>query len=320
LLLSRTAAEFYTDSRYAEQVRREVVGARCVVPEDGQLLPALAQSPLLRKGHPRLGYQTRYLTVDSYNRLRGELNGTLLVPHDGLVEPLVTIKDASEIAQIERAAQISDLAFERILAVIRPEQRELDVAGELEYIMLQLGSEGTPFETICASGARSALPHGKASRKRLKRGDFVTLDFGAQVGGYGSDITRTVVLGKATPRQRRLYRLVQTAQARAVAMVKPGASTQAVDRAARRVISSAGFASKFGHGTGHGLGLEVHQGPSISPRTDGVLEAGMVVTVEPGVYLPRFGGVRIEDDVLVTPRGHRLLTRAPRHLIEIEKR
>lgn len=320
LLLSRRGAEFYTDSRYAEQVRREVKGARSIIPRNGQLLASVAQSPLVRKGHPRLGFQGRYLNVEAHQRLRQELGGTLLVPHDELVESLVTIKDSFEIGRIERAARIADAAFERIVRMIRPGLRELDVARELEYIMLRLGSEGTPFETICASGARSALPHGKASKKKLQSGDFVTLDYGAKVGGYCSDITRTFVLGKATSRQKRLYRIVQTAQARAVARVKPGGSTQAVDKAARQIISKAGFGSKFGHGTGHGIGLEVHQGPSLSQRTDGVLKVGMVVTVEPGIYLPGFGGVRIEDDVLVTRTGHRVLTSTPRNLIEIQAR
>jgi Xaa-Pro aminopeptidase len=320
LLVSRTRAEFYTDSRYAEQVRHEVKGARCIVPKSGQLIAAVAESPLVRQGHPRLGFQGRYLNVEAHNRLRQALSGTLLVPADELVEPLTTVKDPREITRIERAARIADKAFERILKIIRPGLRELDVARELEYIMLQLGSEGKAFTTICASGARSALPHGDASKKKLEAGDFVTLDYGALVAGYCSDITRTVVLGRATPRQKRLYRIVQSAEASAVARVKPGGSTQAVDRAARQIITRAGFGSKFGHGTGHGIGLEVHQGPYLSPRTDGVLKAGMVVTVEPGIYIPGYGGVRIEDDVLVTSRGHRVLTTAPRHLIEIQTR
>ena len=320
LLLSRRDAWFFTDSRYAEQIRREVKGAKRVVPESGSLIEAICASELLRKGHPRLGFQARHLNVDAHAKLQRGVTGALLVPHDELVEPFTTVKDSREIVSIERAARIADKAFQRILKVIRPGLRELDVARELEYIMLKLGSEGKAFTTICASGARSALPHGDASKKRLEAGDFVTLDYGALVSGYCSDITRTVVLGRATPRQKRLYRVVQSAEARAVAKVKPGGSTRAVDRAARQIITRAGFGSKFGHGTGHGIGLEVHQGPYLSPRTDGILKAGMVVTVEPGIYIPGYGGVRIEDDVLVTSRGHRVLTTAPRHLIEIEAR
>ena len=320
LLLSRRDAWFFTDSRYAEQIRREVKGARKVVPESGSLMEAICDSSVLKKGHPRLGFQARHLNVDAFAKLQRGLSGALLVPHDDLVEPLVVVKDAREVDLIDRAASIADRAFLRLLKLIKPGQRELDVARELEYAMLKLGSEGTPFETICASGKRSALPHGRASKKRLEAGDFVTLDFGALVGGYCSDITRTFVLGRASARQKKIYRIVQSAQAKAVGQVRPGASTLAVDRAARSTISKAGFGSKFGHGTGHGIGLEVHQGPSLSPRANGTLEPGMVVTVEPGIYLPGFGGVRIEDDVLVTRTGRRVLTTAPRHLIELEAR
>lgn len=320
LLLSRNGAEFFTDSRYAEQIRREVKGAKRVVAEGGSLIEALCDSPLVRKGRPRLGIQAKYLNMDAHHKLARGLKGALLVPHDGLVEPLTMIKDGSEIDLIDRAARIADKAFMQMLKIIRPGMRELDVARELEYIMLKLGAEGTSFDTICASGARSALPHGRASKKRLDAGDFVTLDFGALVDGYCSDITRTIVLGEATARQRRIYRIVQTAQAKATAHVRPGASTQAVDKAARSIISKAGFGPKFGHGTGHGIGLEVHQGPYLSPRTNSKLEPGMVVTIEPGIYVPGFGGVRIEDDVLVTRTGHRVLTQSPRHLIELEAR
>jgi Xaa-Pro aminopeptidase len=161
------------------------------------------------------------------------------------------------------------------------------------------------------------LPHGKASRKKIEKGDFVTLDYGATVGGYCSDITRTVVVGKATSRQKKIYNIVARAQAAAVRKIKPGASTRAVDSAARSIIKNAGYGTKFGHGTGHGIGLEVHQSPGLSPRIDSRLAPGMVVTVEPGIYLPKFGGVRIEDDVLVTRSGHRILTEAPKGLIEI---
>jgi Xaa-Pro aminopeptidase len=317
LLLSRTKAEFYTDGRYAQQVKTEVKRARKIIPKGGDLIAAIAASPLLGGGHPRLGLQSRYLNVAMYTTLREKLNGALLVAHDELVEPLTAVKDASEIRQIRRATRIVDHAFEAILEVMRPGVRELEVAAELEYTMLMLGSEGTPFETICASGHRSALPHGKASRKKLARGDFVTLDYGAQVGGYCSDITRTVVLGRATARQKKIYGVVYRAQAAALRRVRSGASTKAVDDAARSVIRRAGYAKRFGHGTGHGLGLEVHQAPSLSPRADGKLLAGMVVTIEPGVYLPKYGGVRIEDDVLVRRSSCEVLTQSPKRLIQL---
>lgn len=318
LLLGRRGAEFYTDGRYAQQIQTEVKGVRKSVPADGNLIALAAASPLVRSGRPRIGYQAKYMTVATWGQFNRHFDGkALLVAADGLVEPLTEIKDAAELKLIERAVRIVDRAFTKIQREIRPGVRESEVAARLEYIMLSLGSEGTAFETICASGARSALPHGKASRKRIEKGDFVTLDYGATVGGYCSDITRTVVVGKATARQKKIYNIVLRAQAAAVRKIKPGVSTKAVDWAARAIITKAGYGKRFGHGTGHGIGLEVHQSPGLSTRTDSRLCPGMVVTVEPGVYLPNFGGVRIEDDVLVTRSGHRILTEAPKGLIEL---
>ena len=318
LLLSRRGAEFYTDGRYTQQIQTEVKGVHKFVPADGNLIAQAAQSPFVRSGRPRIGYQAKYLSVSTWGQLSRHFDGkALLVAADGLVEPLTEIKDSAELKLIERAVRIVDRAFTKIQGEIRPGVRESEVAARLEYIMQSLGSEGTAFETICASGARSALPHGKASRKKIAKGDFVTLDYGATVGGYCSDITRTVVVGKATLRQKKIYAIVHRAQAAAVRKIKPGVSTKAVDWAARSIIKKAGYGKKFGHGTGHGIGLEVHQSPGLSTRTDTRLGAGMVVTVEPGIYLPNFGGVRIEDDVLVTRSGHRILTEAPKGLIEL---
>jgi Xaa-Pro aminopeptidase len=318
LLFGPGKAEFYTDGRYAEQIRTEVRGVQKQVPKNGNLIEAAARSPILATGRPRIGYQAKHVTVSTFSLLARQVGGkALLVPADGMVEPLAELKDADELKRIERAVAIVDRAFARILPFIRPGVRESDVAAELEYIMFGLGSEGVAFETICASGARSALPHGRASRKRIDNGDFVTLDYGATYGGYRSDITRTVVVGKASPRHKKIYGIVARAQAAAVRRIGPGVSTRAVDRAARQIISRAGYGSRFGHGTGHGIGLEVHESPGLSARTDSRLGAGMVVTVEPGIYIPGFGGVRIEDDVLVTKSGYRVLTAAPRRLIEL---
>ena len=318
LLLGHRGAEFYTDGRYKQQIQTEVKGAHKFVPSDGNLLAQTAQSPIVRSGRPRIGYQAKYMTVATWHALSRQLEGkALLVAADGLVEPLTEVKDATELKLIERAVRIVDRAFARILREVRPGVRESEVAARLEYIMLGLGSEGTAFETICASGPRSALPHGRASRKKIEKGDFVTLDYGATVGGYCSDITRTVVVGKATVRQKKIYAVVHKAQTAAIRKIKPGASTRRVDWAARAIITRAGFGSKFGHGTGHGIGLEVHQSPGLSARTEARLLPGMVVTVEPGIYVPGFGGVRIEDDVLVTRSGHRILTGAPKGLIEL---
>jgi Xaa-Pro aminopeptidase len=317
LLISQRGVEFYTDGRYAQQVRSEVKGAKTIVPDDGNLFARASKSPLLGKGHPRVGFQARHLSVAAHGALGKQLNGALLVPQDDLVEPLTAIKDTGEIAYIERATGIVDRAFEHIMEFIQPGVRESEVAAELEYIMLGLGSEGTAFETICASGYRSALPHGRASHKKIAAGDFVTLDYGATVEGYCSDITRTVVVGKASKRHREIYDIVHRAQNAAIGKVRPRASTKAVDEAARSIIKGEGYGKMFGHGTGHGIGLEVHQTPSLSWRTDGTLLPGMIVTIEPGIYVPKFGGVRIEDDVLVTRTGRRVLTLAPKTLMEL---
>lgn len=317
LLIGRKGAEFYTDGRYEQQVRTEVKGARKIIPKSGDLMAQAAASKLIGGGHPRIGFQARYFSVSALDAFKTKLDGPLLVAQDDLVEPLTAIKDKQEIDFTEKATGIVDEAFDRILEHIRPGARESEVAAELEHIMINLGSEGIPFETICASGHRSALPHGKASRKRIASGDFVTLDYGATVGGYCSDITRTVVVGKASPRHKKIYDIVYRAQRAAVRKVKDGASTKAVDEAARVIITKAGYGNRFGHGTGHGVGLEVHQAPNLSFRTDSKLKSGMIVTIEPGIYIPKFGGVRIEDDVLVTRTGCRVLTQAPTKLIEI---
>ena len=317
LLATPRRADFYTDNRYTEQIRTEVKGVSKHIPADGNLIAKLAKLPVFAKGHPRMGFQPRHLNVEQHTVLTQKLGGALLVPHDHMVDSLTLVKNPQETDYIRKAADIVDRAFDLILSTIRPGVRESDVAAELEYQMLMLGSEGAAFETICASGFRSALPHGKASPKKIKTGDFVTLDYGALVHGYCSDITRTVVVGKASARQKKIYEIVKRAQRAAINKIRPGASTRAIDAAARNIISKAGYGARFGHGTGHGLGLEVHQGPSLSPRTDSRLIAGMIVTVEPGIYIPGFGGVRIEDDVRVTRSGHEVLTQAPKRLIEL---
>ena len=317
LLIGRKGAEFYTDGRYAQQVRTEVKGAKKIIPKNGDLMAQAAASSLIGKGRPRLGFQGRYFTIAAHDALKAKLTKALLVAQDDLVEPLTTIKDKKEIELTEKATAIVDKAFAQILEHIVPGARESNVAARLEHMMINMGSEGVPFDTICASGHRSALPHGRASRKRIADGDFVTLDFGATVGGYCSDITRTVVVGKASARHKKIYDIVYRAQRAAVRKVKNGASTKAVDEAARVIITKAGYGSKYGHGTGHGVGLEVHQAPNLSFRTDSELKTGMIVTIEPGIYIPKFGGVRIEDDVLVTRTGSRVLTQAPTKLIEL---
>ena len=260
-----------------------------------------------------IGFEAEFVPYAQVLRLREKLAPAELVPLD-TVDRLRWVKDAEELAAISRAVEIADQGFAHILGVLRPGVSERAVAFELETFMRRAGADGVAFDSVVASGPRSALPHGRATDRVMARGDLVTLDFGALCGGYCSDCTRTIVLGRADDRQRQVYDIVLDAQRHALAMMRPGMPCRAVDEGARSVIAAAGFGEAFGHSLGHGLGLEVHEGPRLSPQEDAVLEPGMVVTVEPGIYLPGWGGVRIEDDVVVTAEGCRILTRAPKEL------
>jgi len=215
------------------------------------------------------------------------------------------------------AARIADKAFNRICKLIKPGITERDIALELEFYMKKLGATSTSFTSIVASGERSALPHGTATDKKIKEGEFLTLDFGCVYNGYCSDMTRTVVIGKANERQREIYSVVLEAQEKALKYIKPGVKGCDVDRVARDIIKEKGFGQYFGHGLGHSLGLEIHESPRLSPTSNDILQEGMVVTDEPGIYIPDFGGVRIEDLVLVTATGFEVLSNSPKELIEL---
>ena len=223
------------------------------------------------------------------------------------------LKDEDEIALIQRAAEIADAAFAHILGFLKPGLTEKEVALELEIFMRKQGASGPSFETIVASGWRSSLPHGVASDKVLESGDFVKMDFGAMYDGYCSDLTRTVVLGQPSERQREIYTIVLEAQKLAIDAAKAGMTGAELDKIARDHITSHGYGETFGHSLGHGIGLEIHEGPRIGATGSDLLKPGMVITIEPGIYLSKWGGVRIEDDVLLLPDGQkRVLTRAPK--------
>ncbi|UCD16594.1 MAG: aminopeptidase P family protein [Candidatus Zixiibacteriota bacterium] len=316
MLIQPQKAWFLTDFRYKEQSRKQVRGAKTVITK-GDTITELKKFKQFRGKNLRYGFESDYLLVNDLTRLKAGFPGSILVSTVDAIEQFSVIKDKSEIANIQSAVDISDTAFERILGILKPGIREIEVAAELEYQMKMLGSEKPGFETIVASGYRSALPHGVASVKKIARGDFVIFDFGATCNGYVSDITRTVVIGKATARQKKIYNVVLRAQRAAIRKVKAGIDGRVVDAAARRIIDKAGYKKHFGHGTGHGIGLFVHSKPRMGTTSTDVLRRGMVVTVEPGVYLPGWGGVRIEDDVVVTLTGCRVLNRAPKNLLEL---
>jgi len=317
LIVTPAHAVFVTDSRYVEQAREECPAVEIVATETGRSYEEKIGQVVRSLGLEAIAVESEYLTLQRHEKLQAELVGIALLPVAGLVAELRQIKDPHEIAAIRRACELTDRVFEQLLTWVKPGVRERDLAIEIEYAMKRQGAEREGFPIIVASGPRSALPHGRASERQIEVGDFVTFDFGAVVDGYCSDLTRTVVVGRASERQREIYAVVLRALEAAIAAIRAGVAGRDIDAVARERIAADGYGEYFGHGLGHQIGLEVHDGPGFSPRSEVTLAAGMVLTVEPGVYLPGWGGVRIEDDVLVTADGCEVLTRARRDLIEL---
>ncbi|MDB5056233.1 MAG: Xaa-Pro dipeptidase [Bacilli bacterium] len=266
----------------------------------------------------RLGFEQNELTFGTHQTYMIELAPILLEPTDQLIEKLRIIKDAAELQVIQEAADLADQTFSYILTKLKPGVSEREIALEMEIYMRRHGAVSSSFDTIVASGERSALPHGVASDRLLQANEFVKLDFGAYYKGYCSDLTRTVVLGKPSERHKQIYDIVLEAQLLTLDKLKPGMTGKEADAVARDVIKQAGFGDHFGHGTGHGLGMEIHEAPRLSQLSEAVLEAGMVVTVEPGIYIPGFGGVRIEDDVVLTENGIRIFTHSTKDFLVID--
>ena len=321
LAVTRRASRLFTDGRYTSQAAEEVKAAQVWIVSGSPAVAAvewLAAQP----GAEMAGFDPVWTSVAELTRLKAALPSKLrrafLSPLAApLVEPLRNIKDEEELALMSEAALVGCSLFEHILGFLRPGLKEVEVAAELEYKARLLGAEGMSFETIVASGVRSALPHGRATDTRLPRKGFVTLDFGIILRGYCSDMTRTVYLGKPRPKERAAYEAVLEAQEAGVGAVRPGASCGEVDEAARGVLRKAGLAEAFSHSTGHGVGLEIHESPRIGAGQTNRLQAGMVVTIEPGIYLAGQFGIRIEDMVAVTLAGGKVLTPAPKALIEL---
>lgn len=311
-VISTEHAWFITDFRYAAQAEQQCPGFETVVLKSSEKLESWLQDLPLK----RMGFEANHWSVADFMALKAAGN-LEFIPAQQLLSDLRLIKDRTELDAVSRAAGIADQAFQYIMGFIRPGVSEQEVALELEFFMRKAGATDLSFDSIVASGLRSAMPHGVASDKLIEHGDLVTLDYGCIVDGYCSDMTRTVVVGKADEEQRKLYRLVLDAQLASLEQVAAGAVCADVDRAGRRIIEAAGYGSNFGHGTGHGVGLEIHEEPRIAPNVDVVLKPGMVVTVEPGVYLDGFGGVRIEDLVAVTEYGSDVLSKSPKELIEL---
>ena len=312
-VISRDDAAFVTDFRYTEQAAGQVKGYR-IVEQSGALTDEVAKV-IGEMGITKIGFEQDTLPYAEYDRFRKAAAGTQFVPVSGVIEKFRMYKTEEEAQVLREAARIADAAFGHILTFIRPGITELDVSNELEFFMRRQGATSSSFDIIVASGKRSALPHGVATDKVIEQGDMITLDYGALYNGYISDITRTVAVGEPPEELKKIYGIVLEAQKRALAALKPGMSGIEADAVARDYIKEHGYGGAFGHSTGHGIGLEVHEGPALSFRSDMKLEPGMAVTVEPGIYVPGLGGVRIEDDALITEDGAEVLTSSTKELI-----
>jgi Xaa-Pro aminopeptidase len=316
LVVSRQGAALVTDGRFTAQAREETSGVR-IIRQKGSLTGSIGE--LLRTtGARKVGFDAGQIAVSQLRELRKATGRRVRwMTAAGQVERLRRKKDATEIAKMRKAAELADQVVQAALKLLRPGVRELEIAAEIEYQMRILGATGPAFETIVAFGERSAFPHARATGKRLRKNELVVLDLGAILAHYCSDITRTVVVGRASTRVRGWHRAVQEARTAAVAAVRAGATCGEVDSAAREVLAGRGLDHYFVHSTGHGLGLEVHEDPRVAKGQKQVLEPGNVITIEPGVYVPGVGGIRIEDDVAVHAGSTEVLTRTPRDLIEI---
>lgn len=304
------------DGRYDEQAAEEAGDeAEVVVSRDGLLGTAAAL--LAERGGPRAAFEADRLSVSDRGLLAEEAGSVDWCGAEGLVEALRTRKDAGEVERILRAARIASETWDTFTGSIEEGDTERELAGELEYRLRRAGSDDRPFASIVAAGERSALPHASPTGRPVREGDLVLADYGATVDGYVSDLTRCAVLGTAAPWQRELHAAVEEARSAALDAVADGVAVADVDDAARSALDEAGYLERFEHSTGHGIGLEVHEEPSLSRRSDAILRPGNVVTIEPGVYLRGRGGVRLEDDVLVEESGVRVLTTASRVLREL---
>lgn len=310
-LVSKNDAVFITDFRYTEQAEKQVSGYR-IVKHDKTIIEEVAKQAKLMNLKV-IGFEKDDLSYGMFE-LYDKTVDAQLKPVSGLVEKLRLVKTEDEIAVLKQAAKIADDAFTHICTFIKPGLTEIEVSNELEFFMRKQGATSSSFDIIVASGLRGALPHGVATDKVIESGELVTLDYGALYNGYISDITRTVAVGEPSEKLREIYDVTLAAQELAVKEIKPGMTGIQADAIARDYISSKGYGAAFGHSTGHGIGLEVHEGPGLSFRSETVLETNMAVTVEPGIYLPGIGGVRIEDDIIMTKDGNERLTHSTKVL------
>nr|WP_294530230.1 aminopeptidase P family protein [uncultured Blautia sp.] len=319
LYISATQTVLITDSRYTEAAAKE--SSFTVLQESNQHKREEILKECMEKeqvqGDFAMGYEDQAMLCCDFDKLKEALPVQCWVPLESSINDLRQVKTQEEIQCLKMAEEIGDRAFAKLLPLLKPGMTELEAAAELEYLMKKEGAEDLSFNTIVASGLNSSMPHAIPSAKKFEEGDFITFDFGCKYKGYCSDMTRTVVLGKASDKQKEIYNVVLKAQLAGLEALKAGKSGASVDKVARDIIAEAGYGEYFGHGLGHSVGLFIHENPRLSPSDDTILQENMIETVEPGIYVPGFGGVRIEDMVVVTKDGHINLAHSPKELIEL---
>ncbi len=317
LLVTKKNRYLFTDSRYTIAAKAQAPEYTVVEVNAGRDYCLEINRVIEKEGLERLGFEDKKVTYSEYCALREHLKAKELVGLGNKPASLRRIKTKEEIDCLRQAERIGDIAFEEVLHHIRPGVTEIEIAAKLEYIMKLNGAEKLSFETIVAAGANSAKPHAEPGEYVIEKGDFVTMDFGCVYKGYCSDMTRTVVVGKADKKQKEIYSTVLKAQLAVLSMLRPGLKGKEYDKVARDIIYGAGYEGGFGHGLGHSVGLEIHEDPRFSQLEEDTIEAGMIMTVEPGIYIPDFGGVRIEDMVVITEDGYENFAHSAKELIEL---
>ncbi|KAB2334661.1 aminopeptidase P family protein [Cytobacillus depressus] len=314
VLITKEEAILVVDFRYVEQANEQAKDFSVVqVSAKAELLAEVVRQTERLK-ISKLGFEQTHMSFYSYSEYQAQLKAEM-VPLTGTIEKLRMIKDKEEISIIREAAEIADAAFTHILEFIKPGIKEIEVSNELESYMRKQGATSSAFDTIVASGHRGAFPHGVASIKVIEKGDMVTLDFGANYKGYRSDITRTIAVGEPNEDLKGIYYIVLEALSKALDGIKPGMTGKTADAFSRDYITEKGYGKQYGHGSGHGIGLDIHEEPFKNVNCEIVLEQGMVLTVEPGIYIPNLGGVRIEDDILLTADGIEIITKSAKELL-----
>lgn len=316
LLVSKDSAILLSDTRYTTQIGEECPDLKVDIRDSRSTKLDSVARVVKQSKFSQVAYESDSITKSMYDQLVAKEVGTEWVATSGWCEELRAIKDKIELKAIRKSIQVAERSMQVIQSQLRGDQTERQIAHNLEHQIRAFGGTRCAFDPIVGVGPRAALPHGVPSEAKIADSFMVLVDWGAQVDLYASDLTRVLVTGRIQPKFRQVYETVLKAQLAAIRQIKPGVSLKTVDRAARKVIEDAGYGKRFGHGLGHGFGLQIHETPFMSPIHDGTLKAGMVITVEPGIYIPGWAGVRIEDDVLVTSDGHEVLSTLPKKLDE----